>query len=811
MSIKKITNKFIPPYHSHIHENIIWLEDKKLLLTFLIEGIPYESLTDDMILNNFNGQKETLLGLCKSEKVFLWEHLIKRDSPMDARYKFPDNPFLQRLSDFYCETFNGERSLRTEYFITTGIPYDDIDAGEKKAKDIIRQIETGFKDYNIYTLGISEGCISDICTNYLNYLLNHDFEKIPLSATKISESIKNSKFYFSFDTLEIKNRNGHDNKFCSNYIVKDVPRGSQIGQWNFLLSLPFEFILTQSFIPDSLSKSSKKIEQQLNKLTSVKDAGKTQQTELHMAQEAIINQETVFGSWHSVLSVFGNTPDEASNNGSEVAAEFVTSGRGFRFVRATSEAPYAWFSHLPASTLRPLATQRTLSNVCCLMPLHNHSYGKKSGNPIGDGSAIMPLKTVTDGLYWFNTHYSAPGRNVTGQMIAGHAMLLGATGAGKTTFEMMAAAFLQRFNPDMFVIDFNRSTELAIRMFGGQYFSLAEGVYSGLNPFQIGDNDDPELMAFLKEWVKRCAVNNDGSDCSDSEAEEIDRAVEMVMKLERRQRRFARLQSRIQNPDLNLRLSKWWDNGALSWATDSEENKFDPDKYSKIGFDTTVILETVNERDHPACEVILSVLFFYKKRMQKGGKLMLSIVEEFWKPCNYPMTQALIKASLKAGRMKGEMMWLTSQSPEDAINCQIFAALVQQTPTKILLPNPDAKYSGYKEIGLTEKEFRQLKKLKLESRTMLIKQSGSSAFAKMDLVGFDDFLPVISCSMKGIKLCEKIREEIGSDDPELWYPPFIEGIYQIEDVIREANSDIPDVWLPFMMKRLKDKLPEKSL
>ncbi|EFB2493816.1 type IV secretion system protein VirB4, partial [Escherichia coli] len=144
MSIKKITNKFIPPYHSHIHENIIWLEDKKLLLTFLIEGIPYESLTDDMILNNFNGQKETLLGLCKSEKVFLWEHLVKRDSPMDARYKFPENTFLQHLSDFYCETFNGERSFRTEYFITTGIPYDDIDAGEKKAKDIIRQIETGF-------------------------------------------------------------------------------------------------------------------------------------------------------------------------------------------------------------------------------------------------------------------------------------------------------------------------------------------------------------------------------------------------------------------------------------------------------------------------------------------------------------------------------------------------------------------------------------------------------------------------------------------------------------------------------------------
>ncbi|STM65173.1 conjugal transfer protein [Escherichia coli] len=62
---------------------------------------------------------------------------------------------------------------------------------------------------------------------------------------------------------------------------------------------------------------------------------------------------------------------------------------------------------------------------------------------------------------------------------------------------------------------------------------------------------------------------------------------------------------------------------------------------------------------------------------------MLSIIEEFWMPANFPMTQDMIKSALKAGRMKGEMMWLTSQSPEDAINCAIFAALVQQTATKI--------------------------------------------------------------------------------------------------------------------------------
>ncbi|EMJ2323784.1 type IV secretion system protein VirB4 [Salmonella enterica] len=806
MAIKKVSNKiFIPPYRSHISENIVWMEDKKLIVTFRVEGVPVESLTDDKILNLFQSLKDAFLGICKGDKVCFWSHLAKRESRMDMKYVFRDNPFLQRMSDHYCNDFSGDKSFRTDYYFTIGLPYDDIDDGEVKLQDIIRLIKGGLKEYSVSVLGVREGYVSEIGSDYLNYLLNHSSEPLPLSSTPLSESIINSQFYFGYDTLEIKNNHGEGNKFCTNYIVKDFPRGTILGQWNFLLSLPFEFVVTQSFIADSFSKTNKKIDQQLNKLTSVKDAGKVQQEELLVAQETIVNQDTAFGSWHCVLSVFGRTPEEAQDNGAKVASEFITTGRGFRFIRATSDAPYAWFSHLPMSKHRPLASVRTLTNMCCLMPFHNHSYGKKTGNPVGDGTAIMPLKTVTDGLYWFNTHYSAPGRNVTGQMIAGHAMILGATGAGKTTFEMMAAAYLQRFNPYLFVIDFNRSTELAVRMFGGEYFALEEGIHSGLNPFQIADSDDKELMSFLKSWVKRCAANSDGSDCTDHEAEEIDRAVEMVMKLERSERRFARMKGRIQNKDLVMRLSKWWDEGALAWATDSPVNRFNPGDFKKVGFDTTVILETKNDRDHPACEPVLSVLFFYKNRMQKEGQLMLSIVEEFWKPCNFPMTQELIKASLKAGRMKGEMMWLTSQSPEDAINCAIFAAIVQQTPTKIMLPNPDAEFSGYKKVGLTEKEFGQLKKLSLESRTMLIKQSGSSVFAKMDLQGFDDYLPIISGSMKGIKLCEKLRAELGSDSPDVWYPPFIYGIHQLNDVIRQVNSDIPEIWLPVLMERIKNK------
>jgi type IV secretion system protein VirB4 len=153
---------------------------------------------------------------------------------------------------------------------------------------------------------------------------------------------------------------------------------------------------------------------------------------------------------------------------------------------------------------------------------------------------------------------------------------------------------------------------------------------------------------------------------------------------------------------------------------------------------------------------------------------MHTIVEEFWVPCNYPLTLQLIKSILKSGRLKGEFIYLVSQSPEDAIDCAEFPAIVQQTPTKIMLPNPDAEEVAYTKVGLTHKEFKKLKMLDKESRTFLIKQSNSSCFAKMDLQNFEEFLSIISGTKENITLCEEIRYTINSDDPEQWVPVFLE-------------------------------------
>ncbi|MFH6841012.1 hypothetical protein [Providencia sp. 2024EL-00732] len=797
MNVKSIeADKFIPEYNFHVDENIVYLSTGKLIAPLFIEGFPFESLNDNEIVNKFNDFSQFLMGLGKQGDLFVWSHIIKRKMTVDHIYKFKNNPFLQGFADKYVDSLLQGDFFRTDYILTLGISVKpdkgSVYDGIERLNEMIQQTQATLNGMQVVPFGVKSSYLSEIAGDYLSYIVNHEPTAIPLSGSRIKNTITNSDIFFGFDVGEIRPRESNNSVYCTNYVVKDFPRGTKIGQWDFLLKLPYEFILTQSFIAEPPTKSIKKIDSQLNQLSSSQDAGVTQQEELLLGQEGVTSGSTLFGSYHSVLTVFGQTVEKAKDNGIKVAAEFLTSGKGFRFIKSTNEAPFTYFSHLPMSEYRPLATKRTSNNLACLFSLHNFSYGKEKGNPIGDGTAIMPLKSISDTLYFFNTHFSDLNKDVRGQLIAGHALILGATGSGKTTFEGTAAAFLQRFDPDLFVIDYNRSTELFVRSFGGSYFSLKEGVFSGLNPFQIGDSDDVELMSFLKRWVKRGALNNDGSPCTDRESQILDKAVEAVMGLAREDRRFGALRQAVADADLELRLLKWCEGGEFGWATDSETNTFNPADYRKVGFDTTVILESVGGQDHPACEMILSVLFFYKSRMQKSGGLMLTIVEEFWKPANFPMTQEMIKDILKAGRMKGEMMWLTSQSPEDAVNCAIFAAIVQQTSTKICLPNPDAEWAGYKSIGLTAKEFDLLVKLGKESRKMLIKQSNSSVFAKLDLYGFDDFLPIISGSRSGISLCENIRADYG-DNPNDWIPVFIQCEKIRKDLIKAGNlNESPD-------------------
>jgi len=765
-------NAEIPQYIRPINRSMILLKGGRLMVNLHVKGMPFESQSPSVLNAAFEANKSFFNQLAKKHggNLAIWTHIIKKEDALYGKYNFKDK-FPKDFSNKYLETFKGNTFYSTDYYVSFVFkPKGNIKEGETDFFEIIQGALANFRKYDARILEVSDTGSNCENVEFLYSLLNGTKKNQPLSSSRVSDAICDSNWHFGYDLLEIRNNEGKGSNYASFFELNAMPLGTSRGMWDFVLKENSEFILTQSVILMKASKALKVLDTQSNYIQSG-DNAIHELEEIATVRDHVATGEICFSNYHCSLAVFGKTPEIALQNGIDLNSEF--SARSNHFFRSNLKSNSSFLSILPAATQRAMSSPRTLTNLACTLSFHNYSQGKKSGNPIGDGEALIPLKTLSNTIFYLNLHASELNKNVVNQKYAGHTMLLGASGAGKTTLEGVIASFLTRFNPQIFAIDYNRSTELYMRAFGAEYFAIQDGVDIGINLFQL--NTTPDLIPFLNRLVRKISANADGH-VNASEEKEIKDAINTVMRMDVKFRSLSMVLQSIQNPDLRIRLGRWCNsqNGEFAWCLDSPVNKFDPSKMDRVGFDSTLLLETdSNGKTHPASEPVLSALFFLKKLMQKEGRLLLTIVEEFWMPANFDLTKEEMKKILKAGRLKNEFMILSSQSPEDAINCSIFAAIIQQTATKIYLPNPDAELDSYLKCNVTKSEFEQIKKMDKTSRTFLIKQSNTSCFAKLDLFGFDDFLPILSGTDEDLILCEKIREKVG-DNPDDWIHLLVE-------------------------------------
>lgn len=758
----------LPKYGYPITRQITSLDDSKIMATVCLNGMPFESESPSQLNQAFETVKGFFNQQAKAHgsNLALWTHIVKTKDELKANYHF-DSSFMQKFSEKYLESFQGQRFFKTNYYLTFVLKVNSINDGVEVLNDLLKLTKASLSRFDCSILEIDENTFRSAPAEFLSSLINGSSRPITVGSNKIIDVIGNSDWHFGYDLLEIRNADSQSSKYATFYEVDSYPITTELGMWNFVLKQQCEFVLTQSMILMKSHATMKLIDKQVNLLSSASDKADHELEQLSTARDYVASSEVCFGDYHASLAVFSDTQKGALDDGADLVGEFMA--RATMLKRSNLKSIFTFLSMLPASKNRVLPSPRTTTNLVCGWSLHNYSQGKATGNPIGDGSALLPLKSESDTLFYLNCHASELNKNVTGQKYAGHTMLLGASGAGKTTLEGVLTGFLTRFNPQMFSIDYNRSTELFMRAYGGEYFVIREGMDTGLNPFQL--DDSPELIGFLNRLTCRISSNSEGT-VTENEEKEIQNAINAVMRLPIEQRGLSMVLQSISDPTLRTRLSKWCrsERGQLAWCLDSPMNRFNPSKMDRVGFDSTMLLEIDGSgKTHQASEPILAVLFYLKDLMQREGRLMLTIVEEFWMPANFPLTQSIMKRILKAGRLKNEFMILSSQSPEDAIHCEIFPAIVQQTATKIFLPNPDAEYESYKRCNVTQGEFDKLKKLDKASRTFLVKQSNTSCFAKLDLHGFDEFLPIISGSDDVLSACDKIRAEFGNN-PEIWIP-----------------------------------------
>ena len=772
---------FLPKICQHVTNNIVNYKTGHLAFVIRMEGLPFDGVDDKHLFASFVGLRNLLAGMGKTlgNRLAVWGTLQRQKIVFDREYGF-QTAFTRQFADKYLKRFQEADYYENVYHLTVLIKSDYLESGIKEAEEQIQILMRSLEPYDPYLLTAYQnenGVPFSEVYSFFGSLINGSHEEIPLSAVDAYQTIAGSNLHFGSDLCEIRAQNG-TRKFAQMFDLKDFGI-SKPKILTSILRLPCEFTFTQSLVFINPYEMQGEIRKQLNNLNSVNDKATGQIEELEEGQGLLTAGELMFGDYHAALVVYGKTAEEAAANGARAYSTFLNAG-GYRFTKAGLSAPATFFSQVPGSSEKPRSVPKTTTNFATTFGIHNYSHGKKLGNPIGDGTAIMPLQTTSKTIYDFNFHFSNPKEDNVGDKIAGHTLMLGATGTGKTTLQTSMMAFTERFNPYLFVMDLDRGMEIFIRAIGGSYFALEAGKPTGLNPFQLPDT--PANREFLYGLVGMCGADENGK-LTATEEKEIQFAVDTVFSLDFKNRHFSHLLQSIPispGPNsLRVRLSKWCrsEDGRFAWCLDNPTNLFDPEQFYRVGFDLTDILKD----NYPPTAPVLAYMFHLRNimldKVAKEDGLLATIVEEFWWPARFPALQDIMLKSLKTDRKRGGWLILVSQSPEDAINCPIFAAIVQQTPTKIFLPNPDAEYeNSYERCGLTEKEYDELVKLSLESRTFLVKQSKQSAFAMLDLYGFQDEMAFLSGSSDNVELLHRVMEEVGSEKPEVWQRPFVEAL-----------------------------------
>jgi type IV secretion system protein VirB4 len=372
-------------------------------------------------------------------------------------------------------------------------------------------------------------------------------------------------------------------------------------------------------------------------------------------------------------------------------------------------------------------------------------------------------------------------------------------------------AQLTKFGASQVIFDKDRGLEILVRALGGAYLPIRAGVASGMNPLQLPVT--PENVEFLRSWL-RVLVGSSRALTVREEAD-LDNALAGTLGLAPAARRLSRLSEFLDPTDaegVGARLARWcerpdrlgragedawvFDNavdevaallGAAAWTGADEKPAQEARGRSRehaegdhrltaiatrkdsmtVGFDVTAFLDTPRLREPVA------LYLFHLVRLRLDGRRTVVWMDEFSRLLADPGFEAFAKDGLKTWRKLNGVAAFATQSPSDVIGSAIARTLIEQSPTKIFFPNPDAAAVDYCDgFGLTERELALVRdELAPGSRRFLVKQGHDSVVCELDLKGMALELAVISGRLANVTVVDRLRAECGAAPGE-WLPRF---------------------------------------
>jgi type IV secretion/conjugal transfer VirB4 family ATPase len=366
----------------------------------------------------------------------------------------------------------------------------------------------------------------------------------------------------------------------------------------------------------------------------------------------------------------------------------------------------AFFATVPGNRQFNLRKQWALnSNYADLSFLFTIDTGSTWNSQLGK-EYLTVLESVHGTPYYLNLHWGD----------VAHALLTGATGAGKSFLTSCLLQSAQKYDPLTIIFDLGASYEMLTRTFGGTYLNV--GLKSpgfSINPFSLAPTH--ENLNFLYLFLRVLIEAGGRYDLTINDEKALYAALERVYKLPAEIRTLSNFAS-ILGP-LGEHLHRWTQAGQFGSLFDNVEDTLTFSRFQTFNFDGWDKYPDVLE---PMLFYVLQRASTEIERPENAAIFKLFVIDEGWIFFKKAIIRDWIMRAEKTWRKKNAAMILATQSMMELANSGLLELVNESCPTRIFLANPGIDRKLYAEtFQLNDTELELLESL-VPKRNLLFKQ-----------------------------------------------------------------------------------------
>jgi type IV secretion system protein TrbE len=386
-----------------------------------------------------------------------------------------------------------------------------------------------------------------------------------------------------------------------------------------------------------------------------------------------------------------NLSDVADDNAQLVFK--VCQNMGFDPRIESINAVEAWLGSLPGhgwyDVRRPLVNTQNLADI---LPLTSIWPGLAT-NPCPfyqkDTPALCYGATTGSTPFRFNLHVGD----------TGHTGIFGPTGSGKSVALGTIAANFQAIPAgQVFFFDKGYSAFVLTKALGGQHLDLGEDEVP-LQPLARVDDetDRMKLQTLLEDWLELQSIR-----LVPAQRKALWRALELVGEGPTEQRTISSLVTQVQDNAVRDGLNAFSLAGPLGRFLDADHDVLLEGRFVTFELETLMAMG-------PKVVVPVTTYLFHRIDQRLDGRPTLIIVDEAWIMLTNSVFGAKVEEWLRTLRKKNAAVVLATQSLSEITNSPHRDVILESCPTKLYLPNPEAKNAAsrelYRRFGLSDRQI----------------------------------------------------------------------------------------------------------